>query len=650
MTVAALDIYSSTTAIALPYYRQRLADDNIARFKYMSEAQKKQVRTRLASTLVLLRIDAEQHMQRQRKEKLKGCCKEIQTCCDALFALDNLNDEMLLDAGRDQPLGYMGLYAHLDLMNPKTDPSELKKMVAEAKAFAKLIQSLDDPMNDEIEKERQNIAMANDNRRLHWVAGTSMFQTFLKFLEKEKGFRFEHQGQLEGGMAAADWPMGFLGTFIYLYRLFWVELRDAYNQAKSKWQPVQTSLVSLPDEGAWQRFKADASGIRKYILLNDFFWGVVNLLGFTLLRGPDTNLAQIGAQLTLAFLVMDVVLTGLRFWELSKAFDHNLETLEKKITKTRHEIMTLKSQLIAESVTEEEQRKLNNQIHHLTFTLQDLGQVKKKLVFDWQYQKYQLCFELGYTVSLVAAFGMMTSFFVAGSVAGPFGLALAGAVVWFGMTLALQIATAGVEQAKIKASMAERKKEAERLIQIFDGLATDREWKTQSEEAKTRYRRDLYLEIKALVARNEYDENYAHFLRKKAWFKGVLHALSPVVIFCSMVMLPLVLTGVGVIGGAAVSLTVIAFYFAVLYVANRWMDTWAPTKYEPQFFPSFEKSNVLALEYERQFKALEEKVRQSGPGQLVLSDFEQPVSSPTVVLRSSPDEDPTDWAPEPVGS
>jgi hypothetical protein len=667
MAVSALDIYTSTTAVALPYYRQKLQDDNVARFEYMNNGQKKQVRTRLASTLTLLRIDAEHHMQRQRKVKLKACCEEIQKCCDALYALDKCKDnepkdEMRLDAGREQPLAYLGLYAHLDLMNAKVDPNDpqqVNKMVAEAKEFAKLIQSLNDPMNDELDKTRQAISTLNDNRRLHWVAGTSMFQALFDFMWAEKSYRFENQSQLENGMNAAGWPMGFLSCFIYLYRLFGVELKEAIQQAVSKWRPVQTSLVSLPDEGAWARFKADVSGIRKYILLNDFFWGAVNTLCFFWLHGPMSSSGGfLGAVLTMVFLVMDVILTFARYIDQRNAYFHNLIELENKETNIQQDIRILEvtkkrrspersSSLDAqhEDLFDEE-RMIDNQLFHLKSTLQDLRQAKKQLTFDWKYQQYQLWTELGYTVSLVAAFGMMCAFFTTGLV-GATTVGLAGAVVWFGMTLVTNMLNAAIDQAKIKATIEERQLEAGQLVNIFNNPEIkDRLTPPQ----KTDLRRDLYLQIKALVARNEYDEKNARVLRNKALFQSFLHALAPVVIFCSMVMLPLVLTGASILASAAVSLTVIAFYFALVYVAKRWMDTWTPSKHEPQFFPSFEKSNSLGTKYEAEFGRLEQMTGREGSNKLTLSHFEQPFALSMIPLSSSPEDDKNKlgWVNEPV--
>lgn len=665
MAISAIDIYTSTSVLALPYYRQKLEDDNVARFKYMNDEQRQQVRSRLASTLALLRIDAENHMQRKRKVKLKSCCAEIQKCCDALYALDNPDDESRLDAGREQPLAYLGLYAHLDLMNPKVDPNDadqVKKMVAEAKEFAKLIQSLNDPMNDELDKTRQAIGVLNDNRRLHWVAGTSIFQALFDFMWAEKKYRFEYQSQLEATMSAAGWPMGFLSCFIYLYRLFAVELKEAIQQAVSKWRPVQTSQVSLPDQSAWSRFKEDVSGMRKYMLLNDFYWGALNTFCFVWLNGPmSSTTGFVGAVLTLVFLVVDVILTFARYIESRNAYLHNLIELEAKESRLKSEIKTLEianrsvSTLSASSslnsepaVHSDEETRIQNQLLHLRSTLQDLGKAKKKIAFDWKYQQYQLWTELGYTVSLVAAFSMMCAFFTTGMV-GATTIGLAGAAVWFGMTLVANMVNAAIDQAKINATMEDRRLDAGKLLGFFNRPEsdTDSKWIQLTPVQKTNYRRNLYLLIKELVARNEYDEKNARVLLNKALFQSFLHALAPAVVFCSMVMLPLVLTGLSVIASAAVSLTIISFYFALVYVAKRWMDTWSPNKHEHQFFPSFQDSNSLSKKYEEQFNRFENMAGKTGVNQLTLEHFEQPFALTRLPLSSSPnvDEMKSEWAP-----
>jgi hypothetical protein len=633
MAVAKLEIYSYASIVPLSYYETELSKDNPFRFQYMTPEQRAFARVRLLNTLVAMRIDAQNHMERGRKLKLKQRAAELQKCCDLLYSLDYLDDPIRSNAGRDCPLGYLGLYAHLDLMKPKTDPNDPKQvenLVNDIQYFANQVKALDDPMNDDTDKTRQLLGQFNGLRLLHWVAGVSTAQAILDFVWNEQHYRSQYQNQFDSASTAFSTPMGFISVFLFYFRLFAVELKEAIQQARSKWEPVKSTGVRLPDEGAWTRFKADVFGMRKYIILNDILWGTANLLAFLWLRSTtdvavksifglkgNPALGFAGNLLMLAFLVMDVILTFARYMELKKQFNTDVLDLEKEAEGLSVKIIDIENHLRV-SLEVDDQAALKNQLNYLKATKRQAEEAITQLKFNWRYQKYKLWAELGYTSSLVLSFGLMCIIMFTGVVFSGLLLGVIGAAAWFIMTLVYNGVNAAIEHSKIKATVSERRMHAEGLLEEFN--TADSEYDKQG----------LYVQIKELLAKNDHEKSQAAFLWKKVAVQSFAHALVPVILFCATVLMP---WGWG--------LLLLGVFAALLYAGKRILDSWEPKKNDMKFFPSFGADHPLHLAYEKQFDGL--KAQQERGKTLTLMDFEDTVT-PAIPRVTSSEADSVDDA------
>lgn len=604
----------------LSYFRGMLVDSNPARYKYMSIAQRNEERTRLINTMLLIRMEAEEHMQRARKAKLKNCCDELQSCCDKLAQLDNIDKSLELELGREKPLSYLGLYAHLDTIHESTDPEDpvqVKKMVQEAREFARIIKALEDPLKDRIGVLRQFIGVFNDNRRTHWTAGVSSMTAFLEYLRGE--YSFPYQSNLETGINSFSWSMGCLSAFIYFFRLFGVELHEAIIEARSDWHPVDSPLVSIKNKEALRRFFDDVTGMRKYILLNDILWGAVNLLTFVYLTGSmTTTLGFAGSCLTLAFLVVDVMLVSARFFELKRDYDKKKQILENKAQELQNELDIINAELrkLQIEAADDDRKKLENKRIYLENTIKEIKAARIKLEFDWKYQKYALWTELAATASLIGAYGLMCGCFVIG-ITGALTMGLVGAGLWFVLSIAYAGANIAIESAKITASIEQRKNIAEQLLIDFKKPdLTDDE------------KRNLYLNIKELLARNNYEKEYINFLRKKTVVRTLMHLAVPIVIFSSMVFLPIIWA----IPAIMVFVAIVCF---INWRINIWLENIQPLKNDSKFFPSVDTQDKISEKYEAQYR---EFIR-STEG-LTLETFEEaPIKLPIKIASNKPNRD-----------
>ncbi|OGT48243.1 MAG: hypothetical protein A3F17_07790 [Gammaproteobacteria bacterium RIFCSPHIGHO2_12_FULL_41_15] len=618
MTHAQLDVYSNVKIFNqigdLAYFRKKLGDSNPGRYKYMSVEQKQAERTFLINAIFLLRMDAQEQMNRKRKAKLKACCDDIQACCDKLAQLDYIDDPLIVAAGREHPLGYLGLYAHLDSLHQPdySQQKQVQQMVAEARKFTELIKALNDPMEDRLNTQRKVIAFVNENRRNHWIAGVSTMSAFIEYMTAEFDYRFKYQADLDTCVKSLHWPMGFLSVFLYIYRLFFLELGEAIQQAVSNWNPVQTPLVALEDKGALPRFYSDVTGLRKYIILNDILWCAVNLLTFVYLVGPlSSTLGFAGAVFTIASLVVDIILTIARYIELRNEYHKKLEALDDQDLKLRIKISEIERVLAVHALQNqgEERAALENQLIYLKKTNEEIKAAKVQLSIDWKYQKYALWNEMAYTVSIMCAFGVMCGFFIVG-IAGFLTMSLVGACVWFCLTIVFAGANAAIEGAKINASIDQRREAAEGLIAKFNKPGLDENTKRQ-----------LYLNIKELLARNTHDVEYIRYLRKKTVIRTFMHLAFPIAIFSSLVFLPIVWAVPAIIA-------FVGLICLLNWQIKNWLEDIKPLKHDDKFFPNFDDTNKFGKKYADEFNELDAKA-----GALTLDDFENPVVKVPVIPK-----------------
>lgn len=586
-----------TLTCSLPYFREQLAGTNPALFSYLQPDQRDQLRSRLFTTLALLRFEAQEHMQRKRIPKLTATCGEISTCLAYLGDLDPAAPPVL--GSEQKPAKYLGLTAALSMnglrgMQDKPtllgepadltdDEASVENFKAEAAEFVTLLNRLQGAnalgQQDTVDKIRQHIGTFNNIRREQWVWGSIMYGAVFDQLAADL-IHLPNESNLKQGMDSVSLTTGLISGFLYLYRLFFVELWDAVREARNKWKPLanhpqyihekNAPATRFKDKGeAWARFCDDLIN-RKFIILNDFLWGGVNTFCFILglMKGSDATFL-INA-LTVVFLISDVILTVWRFIQQRKEYQDKLNAIKDK----------LKQMEATETEGLEEDAK-----NHLKHGIEDLQKAKKNLEREWPYQQYKLWADLTYTVGLVVAWSLTCAFFF-GHIAGYLVMGIVGSVTLFVMTLAYNFINGVIEHNRIQASADARLAEA-RACQntLKDELQKD------SQERSDILIKYNYLQIKTLLAHSEHERALARFELKKAGLYGFLSALSPVVFFASFAFLQL-----------SFAILAVAVFLVVIYALRTLLAKVAPTRPPDfHFFPRLEgeRTNEFDRELEK---------------------------------------------------
>lgn len=609
------NIYEYTSVGSLPYYRAQLAETNPVLFYYMSDRQKEEAQSRLLATLALLRVDAQEHMARGRRKKLNDTCNELSDCVSLLNQLAQA--PLPAAAGH---LRYLGLNAALDLQrmsqaSPTTEASAevcVENFITEATAFVSAIKNLEGAERvgdkDEINALRQDIGNFNDVRRMYWVWGCTMYAAFFEEFARQ-AIHLPYEQQLKQGMDVFSPTMGTLSGFIYFFRFFAVELREAWNEvfSNSKSIPVENDRIyreyysiyapKLEEKTAWQRFMEDFSH-RKFILLNDILWASVNTFCFAYGLAKGSGAAFTANALTLVFLVGDVILTLWRYLQFKDEHKIKVDAIGDKIGNNKakirelerelrdlHTILTQGEDRQNETLLRQDLEKLKNQISYLKGTNEHLQCSQKELDVKWTYQQYKLWNELGYTVGLVAGWGLTCAFFI-GGIAGATIMGVVGSVFLFTLTLAFNAINGLIDYRELKASAKKREEEAHAHLIEFDTLLATVP-RTDENVNQLRYH---YLQMKALTARSGYDRALARFELKQIPVNALISAMVPAVFFCSLVFLQL--------GWAILA---IATFLALVVAAQRLLKASKPTmpNDDPHFFPRFNRAREN--EYDREF-------------------------------------------------
>lgn len=614
-----LSFYEYTWADSLPYYRTKLAETNPAVFKYMDATTKEAVRGRLITTLALLRVEAQEHMERERRKKLKVTCEEILSCTKLLAQLDESDETIYLLTHQDKPLRYLGLNAALDLqrLNQATliDESEaqhsVQQLIQEANVFVSLIMQLEKAEQvkneDEIEALRQKINFFNEARWVTWGASSSLFSAFFDEFSRET-LHFSHEGQLKETMGDLAFPMGVLSGFTHFFRFFAVELRETIREARNQWQPLKGNKIyeeyssyapKLEEKTSAQRFLDDLSS-RKFALLNSFLWGSVNTFCFAYKLVKGNSAAFAISALTLTVLIVDVALSLWRYLQLKNEYKSQEEAINKKIEDNETKLHQLREDLqktekmysIAKKSDEREEEydlkkdrdALINQIQYLQGSNNDLKESISSLKAKWHYQQYKIWNGLAQDVG-AAVVGGCTLAFLLGGFAGITIVGVVGAVALFALKLLFNAINATVDYLELTASSNRRRSEAENHAREFNALL-EIEPRTEETEQSLKYH---FLQMKTLLARSGQDKALARFELKKAPVNTFLSALVPAVLFCSLVFLQ--------IGWA---ILVIAAFLALVVAAQKLIKSWKPPQPdEHHFFPKFgeEKESELGNEF-----------------------------------------------------
>ncbi len=258
--------------------------------------------------------------------------------------------------------------------------------------------------------------------RLYWVWAGGMLSTLLNIL----AVNFFHDMQARAVLGSVGRITGYMSWILYFTRFGLETMMLLKHTLKGPWMSQEEQALGVP---IWARFKTQWDA-RKFIILNDLIWGVVNLLCFFWLTGAG-KLGYAGNVLTVGLLFMDMTLVIWRASEQYTRFNQEHNQLSELLTTLDDQLTQLERNLQEAQITADKET-LQEEIRLKKIFLRDTDTRLSALKFEWTYQKRHLINDILYAASLIFSFTVVCCAFVPpmllASVATPLLLGIIGCV------------------------------------------------------------------------------------------------------------------------------------------------------------------------------------------------------------------------------
>ncbi|RMX02482.1 hypothetical protein [Legionella jordanis] len=554
-------------ASLLSYYSAQLNSSNPFMFKYLNEAQKIQQQKQLLFTLYLYsaqaKIDEVEGRTRNLKDHMEGMNKCLQRLRELQPHLNDNREEAQLQQEISTSNGYLA-YLGLTMVAPWLvseimefiDPSakgENAKAASNDRIYE--IRAKDGELDGFAEGKKTKVAIEGmsqvNARRLYWVWGGGMLASILELMAFNETLPLDQIGQAQKHLSTPSSMTGTMSWALY-YTRFGIQ---ALLLMKHSGPWVNQTESQIP---AWDRFKTQWQQ-RKFAILNDSIWATANLVCFFWLRGVGA-MGYAGNVLTALLLLMDLTLTIWRFVEESTKHNVEMQAFETRKEKLLTDISKLDGEIEANKKiydkleNNEQQQQLKLELEQeikeaekkkaiLQAELLQFSKVMKQSQTAWKYKKYGLINDTVYAAGLLFAFCIVCSFFFPPPAIAPLAaliMAVGGAALCFSLTIAAAAVGGGLEIAKTKESIREAREDCRSLLQEFKDCADEN------------VRKQLYLEMKALMAQTSYQEALVKHQAIKLLRSVFVDAVIPALVFASLVFMPL---GIG-LAAMAVGLAV----------------------------------------------------------------------------------------------
>ena len=455
LSPAQLNALRSSNAIFLAYYQTELERINPATFAFFNDEKKAQLRLQLQHTLCILTIQQRiNHMDARHyhEQEINGAitlCQDYQLQLEGLPPIDNgVQPEArpVINAAAS-PIKYLGL--------------QLIRWLAHQVGYvpngntANIINTLNDA----------------NKWRLYWVWGGGLLMSVLQEIPQDF---FNNSQQAQPDLKGPANVLGHISWALYYFR-FGVNLfLFAKHSLPCSWLKENDEEKQIP---AWDRIKAQTKQ-RKFTLLNDIAWGSVNLVCFLWLVGSDP-LIYAGNVLVIGLLVFDILLSGWRFHEEKKKFEHARDILNNTIRDLDDSINELDAWLQDKvrriqagdqfSAAELEEKKAKmEQLAAAQRQRQELEEFLKTTKSAWKLKRDSIINDISYSCGLLVGWCFIGGVFFppATAIAAQstiMALGLAGGVFCFALTVAYQALICHIEVAKIRSKVKENTEKIEAL-------------------------------------------------------------------------------------------------------------------------------------------------------------------------------------------
>lgn len=356
-----------------------------------------------------------------------------------------------------------------------------------------------DALTDNVLDPTQDILSQLHQARSYWRSAGGLANSVLSVLPQDSF----HTNQAQGLFQYEQQPYGYL-SWIIAYTRFALNLFLLVKNT-SPWMRKKNN-----DDTFSARFKNEWKQ-RKFILLDTFLSGTVNLLCFFWITG-SASLQYTASFVNMAALCCDLGLTLWMIHQQKALHNKKIQDLEKRIT---------------------ELKDLNTN----PIQIEELEAIKKKLEKEWEYTStklnYGLMLTIGMTLGALVIFGLLCPPAILPA-AVTLALTITGLAIGLACTLVYQYKSDQLERKKTKELIKEK-------VELIEDKLT--QWKDLEKNDKSPEKSDqqklLYLEIQALKAENIEQQRVMEHQRNRHLLSLVTKTLVPIIITTSLVFAPL---------------------------------------------------------------------------------------------------------------
>ncbi|MDF1683876.1 MAG: hypothetical protein P1U36_04375 [Legionellaceae bacterium] len=332
-----------------------------------------------------------------------------------------------------------------------------------------------------------------------------------------------------------------------------------------------TKKVRALELGWYERFQAQWDE-RKFLMLNNAVWGLVNFVCFFWLVGQNA-LGFWGNVLTGVLFIADLFLVWWQSEEAEAEHRARLKFYEQGIEDLNKHIDGL--------MTKGPEKQM--MIAKLQFEKRTLLDLQKQLDLEWRYKKQQHDLNLMYGIAVVIGFAVLCSFFFPPALIVPFTamiLTLTGAVMCFGF---------GVAHKALSGEIIVQKELETRRMSVNDYLGALESFKAVSEKLKNipntspehkRIQTEsqlLYLSLKKAMATEFYQTQVIDYQRAQIICNVLTDIILPTLFLLAFVFMPL---GIG--------MPIFAIGLATLFYAHWQVAEMAPEDKKPEMFKALD--------------------------------------------------------------
>jgi len=342
----------------------------------------------------------------------------------------------------------------------------------------------------------------------------------------------------------------------------------------------------------YERFKAQWDE-RKFLILNNAVWGVVNFICFFWLVGQNA-LGFAGNVLTNVLLVADLFLV---WWEVEeekaehearlKFYDEGMEALKLKI-----------EDRVLQGYQDENKHTM---LARMQLELKKLGETKQHIKDKWHAREQQHRYDFMYGAGVIIGLAMLCSFFFPPALIVPFAgmvLALTGAAICFGLGVTHKAFSGMIIAQDEMKELGLRQKDYDVFLTLFEQNMTDLKRVPDDDKLQTESKL-LYLSLKKMVADQGHHRHAADYQKADVICNFLTDLLLPTLFLLAFVFMPV---GIG--------MPIFAVALVVLFCTHWQVAEMAPEGKKPRFFASLDVFGTWLFSNKKEEKQMFHSFRQ----------------------------------------